>query len=182
VQTIGGGFTLKEDRPRKFGWVIDADALAAGSNASATLVFSPHAGAAAALANQPDGTRVILRIFYLATYVNAGKAQVSFCGVPLSGGWGHNQGTLDALWPAFKTYHVSSPELFEQEVKWHGDGWSREEDDWKVHKCLGPGRNLEVTYRAANAASSSDDAAEFAARQKHKLRIIGAKVCVSQAR
>lgn len=178
---VSGGFVLKEDRPRKFGWVVDLDAL--GSNATASVVFSPHTGATAALAALLDGTRVILRIFFLATYVNAGLAQVSFCGVPLSGGWGHNQGTIDALWPAFNTYHVSSPELYEQEVKWHGDGWSREEDDWKVHRCPGSGRDLEVTYRAHSAAGGSVfDAAELAARQRQKLRIIGAKVCISQMR
>lgn len=196
------GWALVEDRPRKFGWVVDADLLGASSSYSAvaaadtagggsshnvTLVFAPHLGAASALAALPDRARLILRVAFLATYSNAGIADVSFCGVPLSGGYGFNQGSIDALWPAFKTYHVSSPEMYEQEITWHAagagpgtdPGWSREEDDHKLHVCVGDDRTLAVAYRPRPASDFADPVERFA-RQKQKVRIIGAKVCISE--
>lgn len=196
------GWSLVEDRPNKFGWVIESLNITTTSNGgNSTLVFTPTSSAAAALAALPTGSRVILRVSYLATYANAGLADVSFCGTRVTGGFGLNQGTIDALWPAFETYHVSSPELWEQELKWFGaaqngggwddkavgpvgafGGWSREEDDWKPHHCIGP-PELEIAYRARSRSElmrAGEGAASWAARRFQKVRILSAQVCISQ--
>ena len=198
------GWLLIEDRPNKFGWVIESLNVTTSSGSNSTLVFTPTPSAATALAALPTGSRVILRVTYLATYSNAGLADVSFCGTRVTGGFGLNQGTIDALWPAFETYHVSSPEQWEQELKWFGGagaarngdgwddkavgpvgafgGWSREEDDWKPHHCIGP-PELEIIYRARSREelkAAGEGAASWAARRFQKVRILSAQVCISQ--
>lgn len=143
---------LKEDRPKKFGWIIDET----GGNAS--LIFRPPAPT-----DIPDLAKVgvIIRIFFLSTYFNAGTVDVFYCGIHL--------GTIDALWEAWKTFRVSSTELFVEEL---GVGSERRDD-----RCSNTTSNLEIRYRPSLSFASTE---EKTARNKQKVRIVAVKLCVRQ--
>jgi hypothetical protein len=155
-----GAWVLQEERHKKFGWTIDTNS-SSSSNNNTLLVFSPQPPGIEPLSLSTEG--LIIRVFYLATYFNAGKADVHFCGVKL--------GTIDALWDAFRTYRVSAPDLFVAEL---GAGSEALRDKVCVEKDRA---SLEIRHAPIDLGSISDRN-ERAARGRQKIRIIGVSICL----
>jgi len=160
--TSTGAWVFQEERHKKFGWIIDSNS-SSSSSSSSSLVFTTQPPGVTPLSLSTEG--LIIRVFYLATYFNAGKADVYFCGIKL--------GTIDALWDAYRTYHVSAPDLFVAEL---GAGSEALRDKVCVEKDSDRA-SLEIRHTPVDL-SSVPDREERAARGRQKIRIIGVSVCL----
>jgi len=152
---------VKSDLRDRFGWVHEYN----GDFANPNLTFST--GTLYAKVKTP-ATKLLLKIEYLRTYLNAGQAQVYICGNKVQTN-NNNPGILDALWDSYKSFKYSFPVC--------------------ASYILDPtlcanSSNISVTIEYLNQIVCVKDtrtcANEMVARTpQHKFKIVSAKICIS---
>jgi hypothetical protein len=139
---------LLEDRHDKFGWIAD---LKGGNGSLILQPITPY--------HPPADTKGIsfgLSVHYLATYKNAGVADVLLCGVKVA--------SLDALWQEHDTYHFSLTEVSHLRLL--------------LAECTTKVPIVEVKYLPQSPTSPDNSDRRFAARLNQKFKITRVQLCV----